>query len=180
MRSRSADQPLPPRPAGRRCRRCGCTDREACVVEWGQRSRGRPPVDLVERTLRSVPRRRCTWVGPDLCSRCLRPGELTAAQAGEVGRIRARFGPVRVTPGAGGSVFVTLTRWTTYRVEEVGPPGDDLASRRRRKSRQISSPCPVLEIGQDGRCRGVSNPQPHPLSPPVRYLERMAREERAA
>lgn len=117
---------LPARPpAVRSCRRCGCTDQEACIVAFDGNGQ-------VAGT--------CGWVDEDLCSRCHRPGELTARQRHEAARIADRWGPVEITAAfTPGHVNVRLVMWEAFRWTE---------GTRYREPVKLSAgaPCVVLDL----------------------------------
>lgn len=87
------------------CRVCGCTDEHACLIE--------PRPELANGHMMIDPAT-CTWVEPDLCSRCHGPKRPTRAQLGELGRIRACKGAILVQPGDdAGELNVKLVRQGT-------------------------------------------------------------------
>lgn len=127
---------MPARPpvVTRECRRCGCTDDDACIVEISN----------------GVVMRTCSWVDEDLCSRCRRPGELSAAQRHEVERIVDRWGPVDVRPAfVEGHVGVALSAWASFRWTE---------GTRWREPQQIAVGAPVVVLDLLGNVVRVENP----------------------
>lgn len=127
---------MPARPAAvRSCRRCGCTDDNACIM-------GIDDAGQVVGT--------CGWVDSDLCSRCRRPGELTARQRHEIARIADRWGPVDVSAAfTPGHVNVRLSTWESYRWTEAT---------RYRDAVRMSAGCPVVVLDLLGRPVKVESP----------------------
>lgn len=135
--------PKPAPPGERACRVCGCTDQDACVLG----------------------RSACSWVDVDLCSRCHGPRRLTRRQRAEVGRIAARYGPVRILPALEpGDVRIVVVRTASHRIEDRGDG---------RGRRQVVTPTPPTSIVLDpvGRIRERHGP---PLRPVDRPLEAAA------
>lgn len=75
------------------CRVCGCTPENACVVGTVQE---RPALPGAPGGALPAEVDTCSWVDPTLCSRCHSPRRPTRRQAGEIARIRYRFGRVEI------------------------------------------------------------------------------------
>lgn len=125
---RLARPPRRPREQGR-CYVCGCTDGEPCLVE--------------SRRTSEVP---CRWIDAEhtICSRCWSPRRPTPRQAGEIIRIRARYGRLRIREGTmPGELALDL-----------------LAHEIPRGLKMPGKPPPVVTIAPSGKALGGSRPIP--------------------